>query len=91
LCGALAEKTNKITGEICDVLCVVVGIREFIKIINELVVVSGCLEYTIYTVYTGLILILSTIVNCWISVNTMITVMPPSPMLLSHPSLVLKV
>jgi len=35
LCGALAEKTNKITGEICDVLCVLVGIREFIKIINE--------------------------------------------------------
>jgi len=35
LCGALAEKTNKITGEVCDILCTVVGIKEFIKIIEE--------------------------------------------------------
>ncbi len=36
LCGILADKTNsKLAGEVCDVLCAIVGIKEFIKIINE--------------------------------------------------------
>jgi len=35
LCGALADKTNKITGEICEILCVLVGIKEFVKIVEE--------------------------------------------------------
>ena len=35
LCGLLAEKTNKITGEICDILCVLVGFDEFVRIIEK--------------------------------------------------------
>ena len=36
LCGILASKTNsKLAGEVCEVLCAVVGIKEFIKIIDE--------------------------------------------------------
>ena len=35
LCGLLAKETDKLVGEICDILCVVVGIDEFIKIIEK--------------------------------------------------------
>jgi len=36
ICGVLAEKTNsKLAGEVCTVLCTVVGIKEFIKVIQE--------------------------------------------------------
>jgi len=35
LCGELAKRTDKLVGEICDILCVAVGIDEFIKIIEK--------------------------------------------------------
>ena len=35
LCGELAKRTDKLVGEICDILCVVVGIDEFIKILEK--------------------------------------------------------
>ena len=35
LCGLVAKETNKITGEICDILCVLVGFDEFIKLIEK--------------------------------------------------------
>ena len=38
LCSALADKTgSKVAGEVCEVLCVVVGIKEFIAIIEKYV------------------------------------------------------
>ena len=35
LCGELAKYTDNLVGDICDILCVVVGIDEFIKIIEK--------------------------------------------------------
>ena len=35
VCEALAKRTSKLTGEICDVLCLIVGIDEFIRIIER--------------------------------------------------------
>lgn len=36
LCGILAQKVNSnIAGEVCEILCAIVGIKEFIAIINE--------------------------------------------------------
>ena len=36
LCGLLAKKTgNKIVGDVCELLCVYVGIKEFIKVLEE--------------------------------------------------------
>ena len=38
LCGVLADKTgSKLAGEVCEVLCVIVGIKEFVKIVEEYV------------------------------------------------------
>ena len=35
LCGELAKETDKLVGEVCDLLCVAVGIDEFIRIIEK--------------------------------------------------------
>ena len=36
LCGILQQKTgSKVAGEVCDLLCVVVGIKEFIDLIQK--------------------------------------------------------
>ena len=36
VCGLLAEKVNsKAIGEVCEILCAVVGVKEFISIIEK--------------------------------------------------------
>ena len=35
VCEELAKRTNKLTGEVCDVLCLIVGIDEFIRILDR--------------------------------------------------------
>ena len=35
VCEELAKRTNKLTGEVCDVLCMIVGIDEFIRILDR--------------------------------------------------------
>ena len=34
LCGELAKYTDNLAGEVCDILCVLVGFEEFVKIIE---------------------------------------------------------
>ena len=35
VCKELAKRTNTLTGEVCDVLCLLVGIDEFIKVLER--------------------------------------------------------
>ena len=35
LCGLLAERTDKLVGEVCDIFCVLVGFDEFVRILER--------------------------------------------------------
>ena len=35
LCGELAKETSNFTGEVCDILCTLVGIDAFVRIIEK--------------------------------------------------------